>query len=291
MSDDQRRVDEISGTETTGHSWDGIEELNTPLPRWWLWTFYACIAFSAVYVVLFPAIPLVNEATQGVLGWSSRGNLSEELDEVAATNLERTELLQAVSIEDAAADPSLRAFAIAGGRAAFQVNCVQCHGSGAAGGAGYPNLNDDDWLWGGSLAQIEETLLYGIRHDQYDFTRWSEMPAFGAGILTRAEISDVAWHVLDLAGLDVDDVEAAARGATLYYDQCASCHGDIGEGMDDLGAPTLNDAIWLFGDTHADIAKQITAPRHGVMPGWQDRLGEATVRQLAIYVHGLGGGE
>ncbi|SMC99875.1 cytochrome c oxidase cbb3-type subunit 3 [Fulvimarina manganoxydans] len=285
-----KQVDEVTGTETTGHSWDGIKELDTPLPRWWLTIFYGTIVFAIVYTILYPAWPLVNSATGGVLGWNSRTAIQEAMAEREAQNADLIEGIKTSSVSKVVADDSLRQYAIAAGRAAFKVNCVQCHGSGAEGGPGYPNLNDDDWLWGGTPEAIETTLMHGIRYVQDDETRISEMPAFGRdGILERAQIQDVAWYVRKLSGQSAE-ADAAARGEAIYADNCAACHGENGEGLQDLGAPALNDAIWLYGGTHADIVAQVTAPRHGVMPAWGDRLGETTVKELAVYVHSLGGG-
>ncbi len=291
MAGHENEIDQISGTETTGHEWDGIKELNTPLPRWWLWTFYATIIFSLVYVVLYPAIPLINGATQGVLGWSSRALLREEIAEAEAANADKLEAMRTLELSEIAADAELRQFAINAGNAAFKVNCVQCHGAGAAGSPGYPNLNDDEWIWGGDLEAIHLTIVHGIRYVNDDDSRISDMPAFGADeLLAPDEISDTAWYVLSLSGQDAD-AAAAGRGETLYVDNCAACHGEAGEGVRDLGAPALNDAIWLYGGDHTQIVSQINAPSHGVMPGWQGRLADETVKALAVYVHALGGGE
>jgi cytochrome c oxidase cbb3-type subunit 3 len=288
---DEKEVDAVTGVETTGHEWDGIRELDTPMPRWWLWTFYATIAFSAVYTVLYPAWPLVNTATTGLLGWSSRADLRTEISELDMLNVDRETAIQTTEVSKIAESPEIHQYAIAAGRAAFKVNCVQCHGSGAQGGPGYPNLNDDAWNWGGTVDEIFYSIQHGIRYAADDDTRFSEMPAFGRdGILDRGQIADIAWYVRSLSGQDAD-VAGAERGAPLYADNCAACHGDAGEGMREVGAPRLNDAIWLYGSSQADIATQIATPRHGVMPAWGERLGEGTVKELAVYVHSLGGGE
>lgn len=288
---DENEVDDISGVETTGHEWDGIKELNNPLPRWWLWTFYACIAFSLVYVVLYPAIPLVNSATQGVLGWSSRGALDEELAKAYEAQKDKIAAISAASVEEILDDPEIRRFAVAAGNAAFKANCVQCHGSGASGSPGYPNLNDDSWIWGGTPEEIHTTIQYGIRFEADDDTRWSEMPAFGADeILSRSEIQDVAWFALSLSGAS-SNKEAVARGAELYADNCLDCHGESGEGLAELGAPQLNDALWLYGESHEEIVRQVSKPRHGIMPAWGTRLSDETIKELAVYVHSLGGGQ
>ena len=287
MSD--RHIDQETGVATTGHEWDGIRELNNPLPRWWLWTFYATIVWSLAYMIAYPAWPLVSSATTGLLGWSSRVDVRNELDAAEAARGDYVAAVAASSVDEILADPALRQFAAAAGAAAFKVNCVQCHGSGAAGSPGYPNLNDDDWLWGGTAEDIRLTIAHGIRFDGDDETRFSEMPAFG-DMLSRDEVTAVALHVSALAGLE-GTVDPDGVGATAYMDNCAACHGDAGKGDPSLGAPDLTDAIWLYGSDVADIAAQIRAPRHGAMPAWQARLGDVTVKELAVYVHTLGGGQ
>ncbi len=281
-----KRIDEPTGTEFVGHEWDGIEELDTPMPRWWLWTFYATIVWGVIYVILYPAWPLVTQATEGVLGWSSRGQLAAE---IAAENERKAPILAALSqvpIERLPEDSERMRAAVAGGRAAFKVNCVQCHGEGAAGFEGYPNLNDDDWLWGGDLKAIEYTLVHGIRQPGHSETRISQMPAF-AGILTPEQAGQVANHVLNLTGKG----PANATGAQLFADNCAVCHGADGTGLREFGAPNLADAIWLYGSSPEQVRQQILQPRHGVMPAWGNRLDPVTIKMLAAYVHSLGGGE
>jgi cytochrome c oxidase cbb3-type subunit 3 len=283
-----KRIDQPTGTETVGHEWDGIEELNTPLPRWWLWTFYATILFAAVYVVLYPAWPLINNATAGTLGWSSRGELAKELSAADIARQSVFEKIAATDIEKLSASPELMQAAISGGAAAFKVNCVQCHGAGAAGYQefGYPNLNDDDWIWGGTLTDIEYTLQHGIRWQGSDEARANYMPAF-EGVLDAGQISAVTAHVLSLSG----KAKGNAAGATLFAENCAACHGPAGAGLPELGAPALNDAIWLYGGGVAAITKQLNAPRHGVMPAWKGRLDPVTIKMLAAYVHSRGGGQ
>lgn len=285
-SPDNKRIDEPTGTEFVGHEWDGIEELNTPLPRWWLWTFYATIAIAAVYVVLYPAWPLLKDATAGTLGWTSRGELAKDMRAAEARRQMQFDRIAAIDIEDLPKDEELWKAAIAGGSAAFKVNCVQCHGAGAAGSEGYPNLNDNDWLWGGTLTEIEYTLTHGIRWTEAAETRVNYMPAFG-DILSKPEVNALTRHVLSLSG----KAKPNARGATLYAENCAACHGPAGAGDPAQGAPALNDAIWLFGGSEAQVRSQIIAPRHGVMPAWQARLDPVTIKMLAAYVHSRGGGE
>lgn len=281
--------DEHTGLETTGHSWDGIRELNRPLPKWWVYVFYACIAWSLVYYVLYPAIPGLHGHTQGVLGWSRRAELRQDMVKARAAQSRYLKEIAAAPLEDIQTKPELLTFALAGGRAAFADNCAPCHGSGATGSPGYPSLADDDWLWGGTLDDIHRTITYGIRSDS-DETRQSQMPAFGRdGILKRAQIADVAQYVLSLSG-KAEDPAAAKRGQTVFADNCAACHGADGTGNKTLGAPNLADQVWLYKGTAAAIRAQVTDPKHGVMPAWTGRLDETTIKMLTVYVHSLGGG-
>lgn len=284
-----KHIDDISGVETTGHEWDGIRELNNPLPRWWLWTFYATIVWALAYTVVYPAWPMLTSATKGIWGYSSRAELSAEL---AAAKTAKGDMLQKIAttpVKDILADPQLTKFATAAGAAAFKVNCVQCHGSGAAGGAGYPNLNDDDWLWGGNIEQIHQTISHGIRFQDDAETRTSEMPAFG-DILKPDEIKQVAAYVVSLTEKP-HNAALVEPGKQLFADNCASCHGQDAKGNREFGAPNLADAIWLKVRGEEQIIAQIRQPKHGVMPGWNARLGDTTVKELAVYIHSLGGGE
>jgi cytochrome c oxidase cbb3-type subunit 3 len=286
-----KRIDQPTGTETMGHEWDGIEELNTPLPRWWLWTFYASIAWAAVYVVLFPAWPMVHSATAGVLGWTSTGQLEAEMKQQRAARAPLMRAIAETPIEQLANQPQLMQAAIEGGRAAFKVSCTQCHGSGAAGSKGYPNLNDDDWLWGGDIATIQYTITNGVRQPDHDATRMSQMPAFGKdGILQGDQIADLVAHVRTISHQQKPDA-ASRRGAVLFEQNCAACHGPDGKGNRTVGAPNLTDAIWLYGGDAETLTQTITNARYGVMPRWGNRLDPVTIKMLAAYVHSLGGGE
>jgi cytochrome c oxidase cbb3-type subunit III len=284
-----KHIDKLSGVETTGHEWDGIRELNNPLPRWWLWTFYATIVWAIGYVVVYPAIPLLTDATKGVIGYSSRGELASEMASAKAAQGSMLEKISSSSLQEILADPQMTQFATAAGAAAFKVNCVQCHGSGAAGGAGYPNLNDNDWLWGGDVDQIHQTIAHGIRSAEDADTRASEMPAY-ADILQPQEIRQVAAYVVSLTGTP-REAGMVEPGKQLFADNCAACHGEDAKGNREFGAPNLADAIWLKAEGEAGIAQQVRQPKHGMMPAWQSRLGDTTVKQLAVYIHGLGGGE
>ena len=284
-----KRVDQATGTETVGHEWDGIEELDTPMPRWWLYTFYLTMIWGLGYVILFPAWPMVTQATEGVLGWSSRGQLAQEMSVVDQGRATVREELSRIPIERLPENSELFSQAVAGGRSAFQVHCSQCHGSGAAGSQtlGYPNLNDDDWLWGGDLKAIEYTLVNGIRQPGVDGTRTSVMPAF-EGALDEAQLGSLVRHVQSLGG---GGGRSTPLGAKVYADNCALCHGARGEGNRIVGAPRLSDAIWLYGGSADEIRQQILKPRMGRMPHWGQRLDPVTIKMLSAYVWSLGGGE
>jgi cytochrome c oxidase cbb3-type subunit III len=284
-----REIDDVSGVSTTGHEWDGIRELDNPMPRWWVWTFYATIVWAIAYAIAYPAWPLLSSATIGVLGYSSRADVKNELAAAEAAKADYSAAISTKSVEDILADEKLRVFATAAGAAAFKVNCVQCHGSGAEGSKGFPNLNDDDWLWGGDIAQVQQTIAHGVRFSTDRDTRISEMPAF-KDVLEPEQIASVASFAASLSGIETDHARTAA-GKQIFADSCASCHGDAGTGNKDMGAPDLTDAITLYVSTEADIAEQIKAPKHGVMPAWQGRLGDVSVKELATYIHSLGGGE
>ena len=285
-----KRIDEPTGIETVGHEWDGIEELNNPLPRWWVISFYLTIIFSIGYIVVYPAIPMLSKATDGLWGWSSRGQLADETARAEAARKPVLDAIAATPVEQIASDPKLLAQAKAGGSAAFKQNCAQCHGSGGKSmpGNGYPNLTDTDWLWGGNVKDIELTLVNGIRSPDHAATRTSLMPSFGKdGILTGAQVNDVAAHVLSLSGKG----PANAAGAALFAANCVACHGADGKGLRQFGAPNLTDQVWLYGGEKAQVVASIHKARAGVMPGWSGKLDTATIKMLAVYVHSLGGGE
>ena len=288
---EQNDIDHVSGKTTTGHQWDGIKELNTPLPRWWLLTFYATIIWAIGYWIAYPAWPLVSSYTTGVLNWSSRSAVAVELANLEKIRGEKMAALGSASLADIEKDPALLALARARGKTVFGDNCAPCHGSGAAGAKGYPNLNDDDWLWGGTLDQIMQTIQYGVRSG-HPKTHESAMLAFGKeGILKPEQIVTVANYVRSLSGLPTAAGYDAAAGAKIFADNCAACHGDKGQGNQELGAPNLTDKIWLYGSDEATIIETITNGRSGVMPAWVDRLDPSTIKVLAVYVHSLGGGK
>ncbi|WP_138380840.1 cytochrome-c oxidase, cbb3-type subunit III [Luteithermobacter gelatinilyticus] len=281
-------IDQFSGVHTTGHEWDGIKELNNPLPRWWLWTFLATIVWSIGYWVVMPAWPLISDYTKGVINYSQRDVVAAQLQAAQNARKQYEEKLLASDLETIKNTEELWSFAMAGGEAAFGDNCAGCHGSGASGAKGYPNLNDDDWLWGGTLEDIHYTLKVGIRA-AHEETRFNTMPAFLKDeILSKEEINSLVTYVQSLS----DKTIAAPEGAEqLYMDQCASCHGEDGTGIQELGAPNLTDQIWLYGGDRKTLFETIAYSRQGVMPSWEGRLDPATIKSLAVYVHSLGGGQ
>ncbi len=288
----KNEIDEITGTQTTGHEWDGIKELDTPMPRWWLWIFYATIVFAIGYMIAMPSVPLVKGAYKGMLGYASRAELITSMDK--ATELQSAFIAQIdeTEVSDIVNNEELARFARAGGSSAFKVNCVQCHGAGASGSTGFPNLNDDEWIWGGSIEEIYATISHGARDEVDEDTLISEMPAFGADeLLEKEEIIAVANYVVSISGGEANS-SLIGNGEEIFTDNCAACHGDVGEGVAALGGPALNNAIWLMGDGSVEaITAQINAPKHGVMPAWSSKLSDATIKQLAVYVHSLGGGQ
>ena len=283
-------IDHVTGAETTGHEWDGIKELNKPLPRWWLYTFYVCILWAIGYWIAYPAWPTLNGYTKGVFGYSQRATVAKDVATAKASQGAQFAKLNDTPFAAIGKDPELLRFAIAGGSGAFQANCAPCHGRGAQGFAGYPNLNDDDWIWGGKFEDLETTIRYGIRSG-HKKSREGQMPRFGVDkLLSAAQINDTAEYVLSLSG-GSQDKAAIANGAVVFKEQCVSCHGDDGRGKVDVGAPNLTDAIWLYGGSKAAVVESIETGRGGVMPAWEGRLDAATIKALAVYVHSLGGGK
>lgn len=283
--------DLVTGVETTGHEWDGIKELNNPLPRWWLLVFYACIIYGLGYTVFYPAWPSFSGYTKGLLGYNSHADYYTEAKLAAAEKKQFTDQIAALDVGAIEKDPQLLAFSLAGGQAIFNENCAQCHGVGGQGQHGYPVLADDNWLWGGRLTDIEQTVRHGIRSPIDPDTRQSEMPRFGAdAILDTAAIADVTEYVVGLSGHEAD-AAAQERGAKVFAANCVACHGANAEGNKEVGSPSLANNIWQFTGDRTAFAAQIAAPRHGVMPAWQGRLSDDLIKMVTVYVHSLGGGQ
>jgi cytochrome c oxidase cbb3-type subunit III len=287
----EKHIDEATGAETTGHVWDGdLRELNKPLPKWWLYTFYACIVWAFGYWLVYPAWPTLHGYTKGFLGYSQRAEAAKDVADAKEAQEKYRAAIAATSIDDIKKNPELFEFARDGGAAVFGDNCAPCHGRGAQGAIGYPNLNDDDWLWGGDLDHIQQTIKFGARAGNPD-THDTAMPRFGLDkILEPAQINDVANYVRSLSHLDVD-AAAASRGKQIFADNCAACHGDDGKGNIDIGAPNLTDAIWLYGSSQQAVMHSVETGRGGVMPAWTGRLDPVSIKMVAIYVHSLGGGK
>jgi cytochrome c oxidase cbb3-type subunit 3 len=275
---------------TTGHEWDGIRELDNPLPRWWLWIFYASVVYAIGYWILMPAWPGLTGYTRGVLGKSDRAAVVEQLSELKTLRGQQNARLTQASLQEIESDPKLQAHALAVGQSVFGDNCATCHGVGGIGSKGYANLRDDVWLWGGTLEDIHRTLQYGIRsgHPQ---ARVSQMPAFGKDqILTAAQVDDQTEFVVALSGRPAN-AAAVQRAAPVYAANCVACHGPEGRGDPLQGAPNLTDKEWLYGSARQDIKAQIHAGRGGVMPAWSGRLDPETVKALAVYVHANAAGQ
>jgi cytochrome c oxidase cbb3-type subunit III len=285
------KLDHVTGTATTGHEWDGIRELNTPLPRWWLWLFYICIVWGIGYLFAYPAIPLISSYTKGFLGYASRDNIETDM---AALKTQRGAVvgqIETASLADIEKNPQMLTVARAIGKAAFGTNCGPCHGQGGQGAATFPNLNDDQWIWGGTLDQIHQTIQHGIRNESAD-SRQGPMPAFGKdGIIPKADIPVIAAYVVTLSGRKPEGAFDLAKGKALFAENCAACHGEQGKGNQEVGAPNLTSNIWLYGGDQKTIETTITNGRGGVMPSWAGRLEPATIKSLAVYVHTLGGGQ
>ena len=295
----QKQIDEYSGVELTGHEWDGIAELNTPMPRWWLGIFYSSIVIAILYMIFMPAIPALpgmQGYTKGVWGRSDRDIVAEKITQMHADRAVFSEQLKNANLETFNTNDDLLSFALAQGESLFGDNCATCHGSAGQGSTGYPNLNDNFWLWGGHFDEIKQTITHGIRANDDD-THYSIMAAYGKDeILTNAEINDLVQFVLDISSKEGDerkptDKAAIARGAALFADNCTACHGEDAQGTRENGAPNLTDYDWLYGGDAKTIRQTITNGRQGLMPNWNQRLTEEQITALTMYVYSKGGGE
>ena len=282
--------DVVTGQETTAHEWDGLRELNTPLPKWWIYTFYATVVWAVVWCILYPSVPWVNGYFHGVLGYSQRASVNADVRAVVAQRAATMDRIAALSFADIRKDPQLMAAANTAGRIAFANNCQPCHAAGGGGQPGYPALAAGAWIWGGTLDAIQQTIAHGIRSGDPD-AREAQMPRFGAdGILKPAEIQQVADYVMTLFG-HAEAGKDVTAGQKIFAENCAICHGDAGQGDREKGAPRLASQVHLYGNDRATVVAQITTPRMGMMPAWNTRLDPATIKALALYVHSLGGGE
>ena len=286
--------DAVTGTETTGHEWDGLKELNTPLPKWWLYTWIACTVWALGYFVFYPAIPYGKNYVHGLLGASTRSQVEADVKAVQSQRNQVMSKVAAASFEDIRKNPELLAAAQTAGRITFANNCQPCHGAGGAGQLGYPALAAGAWIWGGKLEDIQQTVTHGIRSGDSE-ARDSQMPKFGTdGMLKPEEIQNVA-NFVETAYFGLTDKNATdasiAAGKEIFAANCVACHGEKGEGNREVGGPRLASKVHLNGGTRESVVKQVTSPHMGVMPNWNQRLDNATIKSVAIYVHDLGGGE
>lgn len=283
--------DSVTGHMTTGHEWDGLQELNRPLPKWWVYLLYATILWAIGYCVLYPSFPGIRGYLHGTLGYSQRAKVDADVRALAQQRSVYMDKIKAMSYEDIRKDPQLLAVAQTAGRITFANNCQPCHGAGGGGQPDYPALAAGNWLWGGKLAEIQQTITYGVRSGLEE-ARGTQMPKFGVdGTLKPDEIQQVADFVyIELFGNPMPGKDTSA-GKQIFADNCVECHGEKGQGNREKGGPKLASKAHLHGDTRDLIVRQVTNPHMGVMPNWNTRLDEATIKSVALYVHGLGGGE
>lgn len=305
---DQTQQSQPKAVQTTGHAWDGdLQEFNNPLPRWWLWSFYATVVFAIIYWIWYPAWPIADSYTKGIgtvtyqsdgkevtTHWNTRAELIEEM-QTGRETLKQQAYLEKVaeaSYDEIANDPDMMAFTRSMANVLFADNCAACHGIGGTPAqiGLYPNLRDDAWLWGGEIAQIEATIKAG---------RNGFMPAFGE-VLSQAKIDQLAHYVLSLSGYPVDDAKADAGRAIFQGKEggCHYCHTESGKGMHSQGAADLTDAVWDVADVPgaSDAATRLERVRvvinDGIrrqMPGWSERLDDTQIKLLTVYVQSLGG--
>jgi cytochrome c oxidase cbb3-type subunit 3 len=279
-----KKVDEKE-IKTTGHEWDGIKEYDRPDPFWLRLFFYGALFFGMGYWLLYPSWPVPHE--KGILDWSSSKEVTEDLQKMEKQRSVYQDELEKTDFKDVLQNKKLLKFVMAGGKSAFQNNCAVCHGAGGGGNIGYPNLTTGAWIWGGTMDEIYTTIKFGIRSG-HEENRESQMAAFGKDkILTPSEIDQLTKYVMNMNNNEYSDIKAV----NLFKEHCSSCHGDSGRGLREFGAPNLRDAVWIYGGDYNSIYDVIYNGRMGVMPYWQGKLSDPVIKQLAIYVHQLGGGE
>ncbi len=285
MTDAPER-DPVSGYQTTGHAWNGITELNSPVPRA-VWGFMVVAHVAALLIlILMPAIPLGRSFTAGLLGLDEAQRVDTQVAAAAAVRAPWTDAILAADFAVLQADPALMHIVRSTGAALFGSNCAACHGVNGGGNPGYPNLNDADWLWGNDPATIHETLRVGINASHPE-TRVAQMPAFGHDeLLTRDQIDTLIPYVI---GLSTPGTLPAPEAVALFAENCASCHGEAGKGLIEVGAPNLTDAVWQYGGSADAIRTTLNKGRIGQMPAWEGRLTEADRKILTLYVLDLGG--
>ncbi|WP_170351574.1 cytochrome-c oxidase, cbb3-type subunit III [Ruegeria atlantica] len=278
-----KEKDPVSGTDLTGHEWDGIKELDTPVPWAARWALWISIIIAALYWVFYPSFPSVRYYAKGMLGYSSRAEVATALQQADASREMTFAPFASGDIEKLAADPTLEARYGGSISKLYADNCAACHRNDLKGQAGFPNLVDRHWLWSGTPEEIEATIRYGI-NAQHDDTRIAQMLAFGAdGMIENQQVEEVTEFVLFLSGQQ-HDATAAEAGKLVFEENCAACHGDDGRGGYEIGAPDLGDESWIYGGDRDAIYHSIHFGRRGVMPAWDGRLSDAQIRMLTLYL-------
>jgi cytochrome c oxidase cbb3-type subunit III len=279
--------DPITGRMTTGHDWNGITELMTPIPRVVLFFLALGTLFALGYWLLMPAFPLGSTYTKGLLGNDQREIVARQVKAADAERAMWMDKIAALDFASIKADPELMRHVQETGRPLFIDNCAACHGVNGTGGPGFPDLTAKAWLWGGDPETIAQTIAVGINSTDAD-TRVSQMLAFGRdGTLNREQVADVVAYVQSLSGAasgETASPERIAAGKEVFAANCVPCHGEDAKGLHDQGAPNLTDATWINGGTATDIYTSVYSGRQGHMPHWRDRLTPAQIKLLALYV-------
>lgn len=285
MSVEER--DAHTGYLTTGHEWNGIKELNTPVPRPVYFFLILAFLFAVGYWILMPTWPTGTSYTKGLLGFDQRVFVTEDVKEAAAERAVWTDRIEKESFADIQKDPQLMHDVRETGKTLFGDNCAACHGRQATGGKGFPNLTTNSWLWGGSPEQIAETIKVGI-NSTHPETHTSQMPAFGRdGILQRNDIEKVVAYLRSLSGASGAQAGDVTAGQKIFADNCASCHGDDAKGNSETGAPNLTDRFWIYGGDPETIYTTVWGGRQGHMPTWEARLSPVERKILALYTADL----
>lgn len=285
------RRDPVTGRVTTGHEWNGIEELETPIPRVVFFFLAVTTLFAVVYWVLMPAWPIGVTYTRGLLGIDQRQVVTRQVEDAAALRAAWTGRIAGAGFEEIATDETLMRHVRDTGRTLFIDNCAACHGTRGTGGPGFPNLAAKAWLWGGDPETLAETIRVGINATTSEETRVSQMLAFGRdGVLGREEIRSVAAYVRSLSDLPLDaaDRGRVEAGKEIFTANCVACHGEDAKGSTDAGAPNLTDATWIYGGDVESVFTSIHSGRQGHMPSWEGRLTPVDIKLLALYVGTLG---
>ncbi|BEV46466.1 cytochrome-c oxidase, cbb3-type subunit III [Afipia carboxidovorans] len=281
--------DPHTGHQTTGHEWNGIIELNTPVPRVIYFFLAITVIFAVGYWILMPTWPIGTTYTKGLLGDDVRADVTESLKQAALQRAPWTSQIESKSFAEIEKDPALMNVVRETGRTLFGDNCAACHGREAKGNKGYPNLTTQSWLWGGSPEAIAETIRVGINSTHPD-TRSSQMPAFGRdGMLQRPDIDKVVAFIRSLSHPNDKTIAAdqATAGKEVFAANCASCHGEDAKGNQEMGAPDLTDAFWIYGGDVQSITNTVWGGRNGHMPTWEGRLTDLDRKILALYIADL----